>query len=257
MRKLIIATLGLALVFGFAGCEQEGGTERAGEQVDQAVEQAGDGKYEVVEVSNGGVIKGRVTYDGPVPTRTIIPTKNQDICGGMREDPEILVGAGGGVQDAVVYLEEIYQGKAWEKQTETPQIDNVNCRFKPYIQVIQPGDFNIHNSDPILHNTHGFYDRRTAFNLALPKEGQTITEQLERPGQVRIECDAHGWMLGWVYVAESPYYELAGDDGSFTIDNVPPGEYTVVATQSLVGDFERKVTVKGGETATVEIAMKE
>ncbi|MGH8500981.1 MAG: carboxypeptidase regulatory-like domain-containing protein [Gammaproteobacteria bacterium] len=257
MRKSLIAAPGLALFFGIAGCEQEGGAERAGEQVDQAVEQAGDGMYEEVEISNGGAIKGKVTYHGRVPMRTIIPTKNQDICGGMREEPEIRVGAGGGVQDAVVYLEDIDQGKAWEKQTETPQIDNKDCTFKPYIQVIQPGDFNIHNSDPILHNTHGFYGRRTAFNLALPKKGQTIHEQLKRPGQVRIECDAHGWMLGWVYVAETPYYELTGDDGSFTIDDVPPGEYTLVATQSLVGDFEQKVTVKGGETATLDIEMKE
>jgi plastocyanin len=257
MRKSIIAALGLALFFGIAGCEQEGGPERAGEQSDQAVEQAGQGPYQEIEVSNGSAIEGKVMYHGRVPMRTIIPTKNQDICGGMREDPEILVGAGGGVQDAVVYLEDIDQGKAWEKQTETPQIDNKNCRFKPYIQVIQAGDFNIHNSDPILHNTHGFYGRRTAFNLALPKKGQTIHEQLERPGEVRIECDAHGWMLGWVYVAETPYYELTGDDGSFTMDKVPPGEYTLVATQNLLGDFNKKVTVKGGETATVNIEMKE
>jgi hypothetical protein len=64
-------------------------------------------------------------------------------------------------------------------------------------------------------------------------------------------------MLGWVYVAETPYYELTGDDGSFTIDNVPPGEYTLVATQSLLGDFNEQVTVKGGQTATVDIEMKE
>jgi len=256
MRKSIIVAQGLALFFGIASCEQEGGPERAGGQSNQAVEQA-EGPYQEVEFTNGGAIKGKVTYQGIVPTRTIIPTKNQDICGGIREDPEILVGAGGGVQDAVVYLEEIYQGKAWKKQTGIPQIDNKNCRFKPYIQVIQPGDFNIHNSDPILHNTHGFYDRRTAFNLALPKKGQTITEQLERPGQVRVECDAHGWMLGWVYVAESPYYELTSDDGSFTIDDVPPGEYTLVATQSLLGDLNEKVTVKDGATATVNIEMKE
>ncbi len=257
MRKSIIAAPGLALFLGIAACEQEAGPERAAEQSDQPTEQAAGGPYQEIEVSNGGAIRGKVTYNGRVPMRTIIPTKNQDICGGMREDPEILVGAGGGVQDAVVYLEDISQGKAWEKQTETPQIDNKNCRFKPYIQVIQAGDFNIHNSDPILHNTHGFYGRRTAFNLALPNKGQTIHEQLERPGQVRIECDAHGWMLGWVYVAETPYYELTGDDGSFTIDNVPPGEYTLVATQSLLGDFNEQVTVKGGQTATVDIEMKE
>ena len=80
--------------------------------------------------------------------------------------------------------------------------------FVPSIQAIPAGKLNVHNSDPVLHNTHGFYGRRTAFNLALPNQGQTIEVDLPRAGQVRIECDAHGWMLGWVYAVANPYFAL-------------------------------------------------
>jgi uncharacterized protein (DUF2141 family) len=73
---------------------------------------------------------------------------------------------------------------------------------------------------------------------------------------VRVECDAHGWMLAHVFVAESPYYALTGKDGSFTITDVPPGSYTLVATQNYTGDTETAVTVKAGEAPAIDIELK-
>jgi hypothetical protein len=58
--------------------------------------------YEEAPVENGGTINGKVTYSGRVPTRTILPTKDQEVCGQMREEPEVRVGPDGGVQDSVV-----------------------------------------------------------------------------------------------------------------------------------------------------------
>ena len=69
---------------------------------------------------------------------------------------------------------------------------------------MRAGKIDIVNSDPVLHNTHGFYGQRTAFNLALPDKGMKIASDLPRPGLVRVECDAHGWMLAHIYVADSP-----------------------------------------------------
>ncbi|WP_084402373.1 cbb3-type cytochrome c oxidase subunit I [Cupriavidus sp. amp6] len=63
--------------------------------------------YEVAPVSGGGKIEGKVTFQGTVPIRKIIPTKDREVCGGPRDEPQIRVGAGKGVQDAVVYLKEV------------------------------------------------------------------------------------------------------------------------------------------------------
>lgn len=54
---------------------------------------------------------------------------------------------------------------------------------------------------------------------------------------------AHGWMLGWIYVVDNPYYALTGADGKFSITDVPPGEYSLVAWQSFTGPVQQKVTV--------------
>jgi hypothetical protein len=127
------------------------------------------------------------------------------------------------------------------------------CRFDPPIQVMRTGEIDIHNSDPVLHNTHGFYGRRTAFNVALPDQGVKVTRELPRPGMVRVECDAHGWMLAHVFVADSPYYALTGQDGRYAIANIPPGTYALVTSQSYAGDTEQQVTVKAGEAQTLDI----
>ena len=82
--------------------------------------------------------------------------------------------------------------------------------------MIRAGPLEVVNDDPMLHNTHGYYGKRTAFNMALPNQGQRIPTELTRPGTVRIDCDAHGWMEGWIYVVDNPYYAITGADGKFT-----------------------------------------
>ena len=211
--------------------------------------------YDVVAVSGGGRIDGKVTFQGAVPIKKVIPTKDKDVCGGPRDEVQIIVGADKGVQDAVVYLKEVPKGKAWGAVDKTPVLDQEKCMFIPAMQVMRAGKIDIVNSDPVLHNTRAFYGKRSTFNLALPDK-MKITSELPRPGLVRVECDAHGWMLAHIYVADSPYYALTKADGSFSITDVPPGTYTVVASQHFTGDTEMQVTVKGGETAKLPIELK-
>lgn len=212
--------------------------------------------YEVGVVNGGGSIEGKVLFQGVVPTRKIIPTKDREVCGGPRDEPQIRVGPDKGVQDAVVYLKAVEKGKAWGPADKVPVLDQEHCVFKPHVQVIRAGKIVITSSDPVLHNTHGFYGKRTAFNLALPDKGMKITSDLPRPGLVRVECDAHGWMLAHIYVADSPYYALTGTDGGFQITDVPPGSYTLVVSQYFAGDTEVPVTVKSGEAVKLPIDLQ-
>ena len=212
--------------------------------------------YEVGAVTGGGTIEGVVVYRGDVPTKRIIPTKNVETCGGPREEPLIRVGAGQTVESAVVYLIDVAKGKAWPEQGKTPELNNHKCRFEPEVQVIRAGPLDVLNGDPVLHNTHGYYGKRTAFNLAFPNEGQRIPVALKRPGTVRLDCDAHGWMEGWIYVVDNPYYAITGADGKFTITDVPPGDYKLVAVQSFTGPVELPVTVTGGQSTKLEIELK-
>lgn len=219
--------------------------------------------YTEIDVTNGGTISGKVMFKGRVPTRLIIPTKNKEVCGGKRKEPRILVGADKGVQEAAVYLKKVKKGKAWGTSEALPIIDQKKCRFVPHVQIMPKGELEIVNSDPVLHNTHGYLCKkngknckRTVFNVALPNQGQKIKQKLKRPGLVKVDCDAHGWMLGWIQVVDNPYYTLSGEDGSFTITDVPPGKYTLVVFQGYIGVTETPIEIKANEVASLTIQLK-
>jgi len=214
------------------------------------------GAYESVAVPDGGSIRGKVTFAGSAPTRKIIPDKDPTVCGGPRDDPEVVLGPEQGVQDAVVYLKGVEKGKALPKPSKPAEITNHECRFVPHVQATPVGSIVIVNTDPIMHNTHGYMDRATVFNQALPLKGMRIPKPLNKPGMVQVKCDVHGWMLGWVYVADNPYYAVTGKDGSFTIPDVPPGSYTLVAWQEYTGPKEVPVTVAAKQPVQVSIELK-
>ena len=213
-------------------------------------------KYRETEVGDGGAVQGKVVFNGAVKKKTVLPTKDKRVCGGIRKEPLIFVGDGGAVKDSVVYLKGIGSGKAWpEMMTKVPVLDQKNCRFQPHVQVARQGSLDIVNSDPVLHNTHGYYGKRTAFNVALPEQDQKVTKILKRPGTVKVDCDAHGWMLGWVHVVDNPYFFQTGEDGTFSITDVPPGDYTLVVWQEWLGDTEIPITVKAEETTALDIDL--
>jgi Carboxypeptidase regulatory-like domain len=212
--------------------------------------------YDAGTVTDGGKIEGTVVFNGAVQMRKIIPTKDVEVCGGIRQEPMIEVGPGKGVKDAAVYLVGVPKGKPWPPAGKKPELDNIKCRFVPDVQIIPAGTLDVVNKDPVLHNTHGYYGKRTAFNMALPNQGQDIQTDLTQPGTVRVDCDAHGWMEGWIYVVDNPYYALTDADGKFAITDVPPGDYDLVAIQSFTGPVKQKVTVTAGKPTSLTIELK-
>ena len=215
-------------------------------------------KYQEAEVSGGGAIQGSVVYHGPVKTRTVLPTKDKKVCGRIRKEPLVVVGDGGAVKDSVVFLKNVASGKSWSKVSggARPVLDQKNCKFDPHVQVARRGKIDIVNSDPVLHNTHGYYGKRTAFNVALPIQDGKVTKILKSPGEVRVDCDAHGWMLAWIYVIDNPYFAQTGEDGTFSITDVPPGEYTLAVWQEELGLTEMPVVVAANGTTEMSVELK-
>ena len=211
--------------------------------------------YEEASITDAGTVAGQVVFHGTVPIKHIIPNKDVETCGGPRDDALIEVGPGEGVASTLVYLVDVAKGKAWPPPGKPAELDNVKCRFVPDLQVIRPGNLAVVNKDPVLHNTHGYYGRRTAFNTALPNQNQSITAELLKTGTVRVDCDAHGWMEGWVFVRDNPYYAITGADGKFSIADVPPGTYTLVILQPYSKLIEQPVTVATGKTNDLKIEL--
>jgi plastocyanin len=219
--------------------------------------------YEEAKVTDGGSIEGKVVFRGAVPSpRKVIPTQDQQVCGGPRDEPRIVLGPDNTVQGAIVFLRGVEKGKAFEKPKKPPVVDNAKCKFEPEVQVVPVGsELLILNSDPVLHNTHGYLladsrRGRTVFNEALPQKGQKIKTVLKLPGIVDVACDVHGWMQGWILVAENPYYDFSEKNGTFAIKDIPPGKYTLATFQPYVGVRETPVTVEAKKTSNVNVELK-
>lgn len=214
--------------------------------------------YKVVPVTNGGKISGQVKFTGAVPKAEVLPvTKNQEQCGASKTSEVLLVSAKGGVKYAVVTIQDIPQGKAPDPAAQ-PEIDNASCSFVPHVQSVTAGaTLNVKNADPILHNTHAYLNgTETVFNLALPLQNQVIKRPLPKPGLINVKCDAgHTWMSAFIIVSENPYHSVTGEDGTFSIADVPPGTYTVKVWHETLGTQTQKVTVAAGGTATANFSF--
>jgi plastocyanin len=185
--------------------------------------------YVEAPVADGGALVGRVRFAGePVKGESLPVRKNTDVCGDTKPFQALVVGPNRGVPNTVVYLEGVERGK----KPADFELDNAKCLFVPHVSAVMAGArVRIKNTDPILHNTHGFHDRVTVFNVALPNKDQVvdITQRIKKPGVIEVQCDAHTHMRAWIVVRDSPYFAVTDDEGRFRIGEIPPGRYRVVA----------------------------
>jgi len=219
--------------------------------------------YKVVDVSNGGSISGKVTFSGndPAPVSFKI-SKDNDVCGSGNREVDYVRVKGGALTDVIVYLDKVNQGKAFNDAEKDAKILQKGCEFQPYIQIMHnDNNAEIINEDPVLHNIHTYEiigkAKKTVMNISQPEKG-TINKKvkLKRGVGMKIECDAHDFMHGFVFVAKNPYYAQVADDGSYTIDNIPAGKYKVMAFHGTLGTKKGSADVAVGASATVDFAFK-
>lgn len=203
--------------------------------------------------SQTGTIRGVVNMASAPPPATLKVTTDHKTCGQDVPDESLVVGSGGGVAHAVVTL----VGVKTPASAAAPTVSNRECRFVPHVQVAPPGStLAITSDDKTLHTTHAYADaNRTLFNVAIPMPGLTIKRPLDARGVVRLGCDSHPWMRGYVVVTNDMAVATAAD-GTFAIERVPAGTHELrVWHERLTGASER-VTVAAGGAADVTIVLK-
>ena len=189
-----------------------------------------------------GSIRGIVTVADSVDTtlRMVDVTADQSVCGERVEDRAAVVDPSGGLENAVI----IVTGLPWNDTKPEPVINNSGCYFVPRVQVAATRSVVVLTSeDDVLHTTHAYDDRqRTLFNIAIPIPGLEIERPLRRPGPVRIECDSHGWMRGWVYVTDD-IGTVTASNGQFELQGIPAGTYELTVWHEQFSGQSQQVTV--------------
>lgn len=216
----------------------------------------GAAQYREENVGDGGTIAGTVLVTGDVSALPPQPVFKQiETCGSAIADERLMIGPGGALRNAVVYLPDITAGKPIPRN-QPVVFDNAKCAFVPHVLTGSIGEtLEIHNTDPFLHDAHAWLGTRTLFNVGI-LPGHTTRQPLTDPGLIHINCNVrHTWMHAYLFVAENPYHAVTGADGRFVLAEVPPGNYKVRVWHELLGSVEAPVAVEPGKTATINLAL--
>ena len=201
----------------------------------------------------GGTVEVDVKYNGAPVVDKIKVNKDVEKCGQEATIEKVVVGSNKGLANAVVSVADAKGGQATAKKAS---VDQHGCKFVPHVTAMTPGELELKNSDDILHNIHTYSTANPSINKAQPKFKKTMTEKFEKPEIIKLTCDVHSWMLGWVAVMPHPYFGVTDQNGVTKIENVPPGKHTVEVWHETLGKQTKDVEVKAGQTAKVSFEMK-
>jgi hypothetical protein len=214
-----------------------------------------------VNAAGEGKITGTVKLDGAAPHMKGIDMSKDPYClkawGTNAPHLETYVaGANAGLENVVLYISD-WSGSA-QTSTAVPVFDQKNCMYTPHVLAMDTGQtFKVNTSDQTAHNIHPLPNPmvNVGWNQSQPPGAPPIEKSWKNAEIIPVQCNIHPWMHGWFVVVKGPY-ATTDANGSYTIENVPPGSYTVTAWQEAAGTQTQKVTVAAGAAATADFTFK-
>lgn len=248
----------LSWLLAMAGCSHKGETTA---QPDQKAQGAVVPVFHVDPVTAGS-ISGEIRYTGKRIARKAIDMSNDPACveahHGAAFDEPLVVSPNGSLANAFIYVKEGLQGKHFEAPSTPVVIDQNGCWFQPRIVGIQTGQvFEVRNSDPVTHNIHPMAQINREWNHSQGAGDPPMVRRFLKPEvMIRVKCNIHSWMHAFIGVVDNPYFAVSKENGSYSIDNLPPGTYTIGFWQEALGTQERQVTVAPHSNTQVNLTFK-
>jgi hypothetical protein len=204
-----------------------------------------------VTAQGGGTVEVEVKYNGAPVVEKLKVNKDTEKCGTEATIEKVVVGGNKGLSNAVASV----AGAKGAPTAKKAVLDQKGCKFVPHVMAMTPGEIEIKNSDDILHNIHTYSTANPPINKAQPKFKKVMTEKFEKPEVIKVTCDVHSWMLGWIAVMPHPYFGITDANGVAKIENVPAGKQTIEVWHETLGKVTKDVDVKAGQTAKVSVEM--
>ena len=218
-----------------------------------------------VDASATGEIVGTVKLDGQAPHQKPIDMSKDPACaqtaGGATVTAEnVVVGGNGGLANVVVYISQGLTGNEGATPSQPATMKQKGCQYVPHVLAVNVGQhMTVLNDDKTAHNIHpqpnpaggnGQWNKSQTAGSG-PIDVAWTNEEVAIP----VKCNIHPWMRAYIAVVKGPF-AVSNDTGSFKLDNVPPGTYTLTAWQETYGTQMQKVTVAAGKPATTDFVFK-
>lgn len=125
-------------------------------------------------------------------------------------------------------------------------------RFLPHVlPVLRGTTVDFPNADDVFHNVFSLSSART-FDLGRYPKGSAKAVTFENSGVVQVFCHIHSDMSAVILVLDNPNFTVPTSAGRYAIEDVPPGEYTVIGWHERIKPVTRTVRVVAGETTKLD-----
>ncbi len=180
------------------------------------------------------------------------------IAAGDVYDEAVVADAAGGLGNVFVYVKEgLDPGSDLETPVDPVVITQSRCRFEPRVLGVQVGQpLAIMNEDQMLHNVHAKPMLNPPFNIGQPIAGMRATRVFAQPEvMVPLTSDIRPWMAAFVGVVAHPFFAVSQSNGTFVINGLPPGRYTIEAWHETLGTVTERITISSGQTTTISFTF--
>ena len=203
--------------------------------------------------SFAGDIHGKITFDGKAPKMKSLRMDADPVCVANNEVAPrkewLILDENNGLKNVLVFVKESPSGGSLEGDLNLVEkhavIDQKGCVYVPHVLGVMVGQkLDILNSDGTLHNIHALPKVNKEFNKAMPRSKKQMTVQFDKSeAPFKVKCDVHPWMGAFIGVFDHPYFAVTGDDGSYVISGLEPGDYVIEAWHEKLGSQTANVTV--------------
>jgi plastocyanin len=215
-----------------------------------------------VDPASTGSISGMIRFTGKKPAPIPIDMSEDPACvashHGRPFDQSMMVSSKGALANAFIYVKVGLEGKRFETPTVPVTIDQNGCWFKPRVLGIQTGQqLRVTNSDPVTHNIHPMAQINREWNHSQGSGDAPLERKFLKPEvMIRVKCNIHSWMHAFIGVVDNPYFAVSKEDGSFQIEDLPEGTYTIGIWQESLGTQEMQVRVAPHKTTPIHVVFK-
>jgi plastocyanin len=248
--KLTTSTLAVVSLISLTGSSQMAGTSLMASPPDATL-----------GMSAAASISGRIRFEGPVPTSPSIAMRSDPTC--AREHPQpvraedIVPGRDGTLENVIVFVAEGVDNRTYDVPQTPAVMEQKGCMYEPHVLAMRAGQtLRVVNDDRTTHNIHPMPANNREWNKA-QTPGQPIEEKFAREEvAIPVKCNIHPWMRGYIAVFKHPYFTVTGQDGSFELAHLPPGEYTIEAWHEKLGTVTQHVKITQGESKKIDFTFK-
>ena len=210
----------------------------------------------VVTGQTAGTITGKVTLKGILPKPQVIDMSKEPEC--VKLNPkqymteDTVTGPGNTLKNVVVFISAGAPARS-SAPTTPVSLNQQNCHYATRVLAFQVDqEVKIINSDPLTHNIHPMPVTNREWNKVQLKGSSPLSSSFTKPEFLPVKCNLHPWMRAYFAVLGTSYFAVTGEDGLFTLPDLPPGKYTVTAWHETYGTRNAEITVAGGQKLTLD-----